>query len=287
MDVSVPQHGERRLLLSPALAMLYLVMMPLYTMLSLAHLAQPLWSATLFAIILLFAITLAHLVETRGLRRGTLMALSAFLITLGAELLGAASGLPFGRYHYTDQLGPKVLGLVPLVVPAAWLMMLYPAYETAALLAPLRLRGAGRALARMLIAAAAMTAWDISLDPRMVREGNWVWQNGGGWFGVPLSNYAGWLLTAGLIAALWGWIERREDQSSETRTGEWAALPVYIYAIIWLAESLANVMLWDSPLIGAAVFIGMGLFSLPALLLLRQRHVAIWLTASQAVRRWF
>jgi putative membrane protein len=43
-----------------------------------------------------------------------------------AEFIGSHTGLPFGRYSYTDLLQPQ-LGDVPLLIPLAWLMLLPPA----------------------------------------------------------------------------------------------------------------------------------------------------------------
>ena len=51
-----------------------------------------------------------------------------------AELAGVATGRPFGRYTYSDKLGPRVGG-VPLLAAAAWAMMARPAWVTAGLLA--------------------------------------------------------------------------------------------------------------------------------------------------------
>ena len=47
----------------------------------------------------------------------------------------------------------------------------------------------------MPLAAGALTAWDVFLDPRMVREGYWTWPGGGRYEGVPASNFAGWFVT--------------------------------------------------------------------------------------------
>jgi uncharacterized membrane protein len=268
-------------LLSPTLAMLYLVTLPIYCLLHVTNQTRALGPATACTVVLLFGVSAAHLVETRGIRRAFAMVAIAFTITLGFELVGVATGLVYGSYSYTDQLGPKVLGLVPIVVPVAWLMMLYPAYETATIVLP-NMTGAVVQPVRAVVAAFAMTAWDLSLDPRMVRDGNWFWNNGGAYFGIPLSNFAGWLLTACVIYALWQVIDSRNS-----RQQPWATLPVYMYIVTWLAESCANILVWGSPLVGVMVFAGMGVFSLPALLYLRDRHVEIWLSATQTVRQWF
>jgi putative membrane protein len=56
---------------------------------------------------------------------------------------------------------------------------------------------------RTAAGAVAMTAWDLFLDPQMTAERYWRWERPGGYRGIPLANYAGWLLTsAGLMLAL-------------------------------------------------------------------------------------
>jgi uncharacterized membrane protein len=107
------------------------------------------------------------------------------------ERVGTATGVPFGRYHYSGRLRP-VLGGVPAVVPAAWWAMALPARETAH--AALGRRSS--AATRIVLGAAALTAWDLFLDPQMTAEGFWRWSAGGRYRGIPLSNYAGWFLTA-------------------------------------------------------------------------------------------
>ena len=39
-------------------------------------------------------------------------------------------------YHYTDKLGFKFLGLVPLLIPVAWFMLSYPSFVIADRLIP-------------------------------------------------------------------------------------------------------------------------------------------------------
>ena len=49
------------------------------------------------------------------------------------EHVGVETGLIDGAYHYTDALGLK-LGLVPIIIPIAWFMMIYPSYILANLI---------------------------------------------------------------------------------------------------------------------------------------------------------
>jgi putative membrane protein len=48
-----------------------------------------------------------------------------------------------------------------------------------------------------------LVAWDLALDPAMSRlTPYWVWGASGPYFGMPLSNLAGWALTGALLHAI-------------------------------------------------------------------------------------
>lgn len=146
--------------------------------------------------LLTFSFALLHAGLRLGWPRAILMAVVVFIISIGFESVGVLTGAIYGPYHYTDQLGIKFLGLVPLLIPVAWFMMMYASYVIAGQLIP-ALPGAN--LTRLLVVAAlgglAMTAWDLTMDPLMVAAGHWVWNAPGAYFGIPLQNFWGWWLT--------------------------------------------------------------------------------------------
>ena len=301
-----------RISLSLGLLALYLLTLPVYGLLRLTNQSQALSMMTVIIIVLFFSASMAHLLESRGMRHAALMAGCAFIISLAAEMFGVATGMMFGNYTYSEQLGPRVLGLVPLIIPVAWMMMLYPSYAIALHLTnrltrsddfsrlsmrnPISERYESRhALPEIgllgiltakaittVVAALAMTMWDLSLDPRMVHDGNWVWHDGGPYLGIPITNFVGWFLTACVIFIIWQAVDnhRSDDFSrphrmtTEVVTTMRGNLPIYAYIIQWVAESVANIVFWGNPLVGVAVFIGMGIFSVPAILRLRAMRVS-------------
>lgn len=129
-------------------------------------------------------------------RAGAALALSAG-IGFAAEVAGTATDYPFGSYEYTGGLGPSVAS-VPLIVGLAWTMGALPAYAAAA-----RVARNARGLT-WILTAAGLAAWDVFLDPQMVADGRWAWEDPQphlpGVPGVPLTNFAGWLLVAGVVA---------------------------------------------------------------------------------------
>ena len=106
------------------------------------------------------------LLPSWGWRRTTTTLLVTGLLTLLIEIIGSKTGLLFGEYHYTEQLQPQIGG-VPILIPFAWFMMLPPAWAIAE-----RFRASSWLF--ILVAGAAMTSWDLFLDPQMVGWDLWV-----------------------------------------------------------------------------------------------------------------
>ncbi|MBK9974058.1 MAG: carotenoid biosynthesis protein [Planctomycetes bacterium] len=106
-----------------------------------------------------------------------------------SELVGIATGAPYGQYEYTSTLGPKILG-VPLVLAAAWLVVTSYVQSWMAILKPPR-------FLRPLLAAAWMTVIDLLIDPLAAGPlGYWTWAGGGSYFGIPWTNFLGWFVVS-------------------------------------------------------------------------------------------
>ena len=69
-----------------------------------------------------------------------------------------------------------------------------------------------------LLGALVMAAWDLVIDPVLSGPtvGAWVWERGGPWYGVPVQNYLGWIVTAFTINLLFRSFERRSGRPAAT-----------------------------------------------------------------------
>ena len=176
------------------------------------------------------------------------------------EHVGVETGLIYGAYHYTDALGLK-LGHVPIIIPIAWFMMIYPSYIIANLI------GSGRqmmtrdkkknnnnpiTLVQILwlsfLSAVIMTAWDLVVDPYLSgpTERAWIWEDGGQYFGVPLHNFGGWLLTTFTIYFVFRLLSERKFQMHTSRrplTTSIILLPLISYG----ATMIANIIPGEPP----------------------------------------
>jgi putative membrane protein len=178
--------------------------------------------------------------------RSVLWTLSAVLLgSWFIEFVGSTTGIPFGEYDYTNALQPQIGG-VPLLIALAWLMMLPPVWAIAGLLAP------HSRVAFIVIAAAALTAWDFFLDPQMVAWGFWTWSRQGAYFGIPLVNFAGWFLSAALLTVL-------------ARPLPLPVFPlIWVYTLTWALQTIGLGLFWAMPGPAVVGFLAMGAFVLLA-----------------------
>ena len=129
-------------------------------------------------------------------RRGVLAVGALTLYTYAIEAVGVHTGWPYGAFGYGIELGPMVAG-VPVGLPLFFFPLVVNAYLLVVLLAPRF--GRWRRLAAAL---AVVVGVDLILDPGAVALGFWWYVGGGPYYGVPVSNYAGWLLSGTVAVTL-------------------------------------------------------------------------------------
>lgn len=150
-----------------------------------------------------FSLAFLHTVQQRGWKRALILWAFISFISVAFESMGVLTGVIYGSYHYTDLLGFKLFNLVPLLIPIAWFMVLAPALVMSeTILADLPLSGFAKNISIAALGALIMTAWDVTMDPIMVKAGHWVWDVKGAFFGIPLQNYWGWWLTSFVALSL-------------------------------------------------------------------------------------
>lgn len=190
-------------------------------------------------------VVLSVLIPAWGIQRGLLTFLGVAIMGWAAEYVGTETGLPFGRYYYTDLLQPQI-GHIPLLVPVAWFILLPACWRLAEMIGGPQIN---RWMAA-LISAFCMVAWDLLLDPQMVNWGFWVWQDVSSisWFGIPFLNYFGWFLTAFLMTLIL-------HPPSLKQTGPVLWL---VFAITWFLETFGLLFFWDlaGPAIGGGLVMG-------------------------------
>ena len=178
-----------------------------------------------------------------GWRRVVLFVASVWPVAWLAEFSSTRIGIPFGLYHYTgDTRGLELyIADVPFMDSLSFTFLAYAAFCLA------RVALNGRALPGPFLAlysGVLMMALDVVIDPLAVRGDQWFlgrifyYPDGGVYFGVPLSNFVGWVIVGavgvGGYLALVGDAAGREPRGGATI---YYAVAVFNVAVtVWIGE---------------------------------------------------
>jgi putative membrane protein len=179
------------------------------------------------------------------------------LVGAAGELIGTTGiltvggiPLPFGEYHYTNWLGPKIAGHVPYFIPPSWFAMSIVSLDLAR-------RVTTRRWGYILLGTIFMVLWDVALDPAMNQAFPfWNYAVDGFFFGMPFSNWVGWFVVTLVILIGYEWM--RGDREIQNDWAPWVyALncffplaicllrDLYLAALIGtLTSALPFVLLW-------------------------------------------
>lgn len=170
------------------------------------------------AISLGIIITTLHALRRYSVKEYLVFMALTFVISSTYENMSVITGFPFGEYYYSDKIGPKLF-LVPLVIAPAYFAGGYYAWTIAHVLLGLYdQRPRGLDVVRVpMIAAMIMVMWDMIMDPgNATVNQSWIWETGGSYFGVPVSNYLGWLLCVYTFFQLFALYLARGTKAAET-----------------------------------------------------------------------
>jgi uncharacterized membrane protein len=144
-----------------------------------------------------------------GARRTALFAACMWAVALLAELSSTRTGVPFGLYHYTGETRGRELFIsnVPFMDSLSFVFLAYASFCLARVVrVPL---SAPSAAGIATLSGLLMMLLDVVIDPAAVRGERWFlgrifyYPEGGVYFGVPLSNFAGWVLVGAIGTGLY------------------------------------------------------------------------------------
>jgi putative membrane protein len=196
--------------------------------------------------------------------RGALVFLAwGWAVAFVAEYASTRIGIPFGMYHYTE--ATRGVELYVSNVPA-FDSLSFPFLAYAAFCLARRALGLARAgvLVRsgavVFLAGVLMMFLDVVIDPLAVRGDRWFlgrifyYPSGGVYFGVPLSNFAGWLVVGWVtVAGYLAFLRRDPVGSPDAGIGLYYGVLAFNLAITaWIGE---GVLLTAGMLVHLGVFL--------------------------------
>ena len=222
-----------------------------------------------------------------GWRRTLAFTVAGYLIAFFSEWLSINTGFPYGWYYYIEATKNQELWVagVPFFDTLSYVFLAYCSYATALfILSPLkvwrwdmvtletcRIR---RSFAALLLGAFLQTFLDIVIDPVALQGRRWFlgqiygYRENGIHFGVPLSNYWGWLLTSICLVGVFQLIDAWRSHKTPGGAGNlpFRALlgPVLYLSVLafnigvtfWIGErfmALCGILMYTLPILIVAV----------------------------------
>ncbi|SFS47560.1 bisanhydrobacterioruberin hydratase [Halostagnicola kamekurae] len=176
------------------------------------------------------------------------------LYTYAIETVGVRTDWPYGAFEYSIQLGPMLFGEVPLALPLFFVPLVLNAYLLT--LSALE-RASNVALIRLPVAILAVVAVDLVLDPGAVSIGFWTYDPAGTYYGVPASNYLGWLLSGTVAVILVDLAFDRSALRARVDDCEFVLDDLVSFTVLWGA---INVIYGNWLAAGVALLFCAGLF---------------------------
>ena len=150
-----------------------------------------------------------------GILRTLIWGMWGYVVAFLSEVSSIHNGFPYGLYHYLPEnfAGELVLCGVPVWDSLSYVFIAYASYATASfLIEPLIGRfkidphlSPSRPFPVLLTASFLMMLADVVIDPISLLGDQWFlgkiyfYPTGGLYFGVPLTNFVGWFLVAGVM----------------------------------------------------------------------------------------
>lgn len=201
---------------------------------SLSLLFNPLVGGSQPTLIFIFALplVLVHGVRRYGWKGMSVFVVVTYVISTFWESLSINTGFPFGNYHYT--MFPQIFDVAFLIGPA-YISLGYTCWHVANAMfqeADAKLSKYSSAILVSIISAVAMTVYDLATDVAASTVGHaWIWEQGGSFFGVPVSNFLGWWFCTFTFYIVFSLFLRSSPRTVNQRDGKVSILQfILIYA---------------------------------------------------------
>ncbi|MFH1560973.1 MAG: carotenoid biosynthesis protein [Patescibacteria group bacterium] len=220
-----------------------------------------------FLIFLLPLVTLLfHSSIVFTFKKTLLLFLLSSLLGLLFEIVGVRSGVVFGgHYAYQREQFDFFFFGVPLLVPVFWSVFIYIGYSlTTSFLTYLgkdkpSLRGGNLLLLPLLVIldGLVVVTIDLFMDPVMVYQKKWLWEEGGLYFGIPMGNFIGWFMVTVLVTGIFRTVEYFRPREDRRCKGIIRFVPGFAYFLIWffLLTCCWQAQLFQLALVGTLVML--------------------------------
>lgn len=197
-------------------------------------------STEVFLPVLALATTVFALARSLPAQNVVAATVGVLFISSVAQILGAKTGIPFGRYFYTETLGAQLLGVVPWPLPLLWTAVILNSRGVARLIMRPWRKTEKYGLWVLGLACLLTVVFDAGLEPFAVARGWWIWRTPKGlpvWYSMPLVNFLGRaVVTLITLAAVTPWLINKKPSRQSPADYH----PLIVWALLNLLAAAGN-----------------------------------------------
>jgi putative membrane protein len=169
--------------------------------------------------------------------------------------VGARTGIPFGPFFYTENIGHLVFHEVPWPLPLLYIAILLNVRDVARLILWRWRETTNYGVWVISLASLLATVFDAGLEPIASTGHWWIWTTSKSipsWQGAPWINFAGWIATSFFILALaTPWLINKKTSSQSPR--DYFSLIIWVILTLLLAVNNASHKFWMAAALTVAV----------------------------------
>lgn len=185
-----------------------------------------------------------------GLEKFLILVFVLSVYALAMETMALITGFPYSSFYYSDLIGYKIGGYIPYTVPFAYL----PIFLGCLYLASTKTEDKLKLIISITLLVLIV---DLILDPAAVALHLWIYLTPAFFYGVPLTNFLGWIFTNILASLVTITILKNDLGKPKPRAMVsslflilcfWSAVCIYLGLIIpgILGISLICYILWQT-----------------------------------------
>ena len=194
------------------------------------------------------ASSLTVVTTTKQLPLQNVIALALLIAGIGSavHISGVTTGIPFGAYVYTDNFGPRLFDILPVLTPFVWLVAVINSRGVARLILRPWRKTKHYGFQVIGLTCLLVTLLDFGLEPfASIVHRFWIWQTPTGvptYYTTPWVNFFGWATSTLLILAFaTPWFINKK---SINQPPDYHPLIIWLSLILLFVAATAAEQLW-------------------------------------------
>ena len=165
-----------------------------FFMVRFANVATPPFLPIIF-IIILATPTIVDFIKSQNKFKAIYLYLLFTVLAIMVEYIGVKTGFPYGNFSYSDFLPLKIGGEVPITLCLTFVPLLIGAFAIVQKISKNK-------IVRIFLTTLFLVLADLVLDPGAVHIKMWTFEQTGLYYGVPLTNFLGWIFSGLIFSTL-------------------------------------------------------------------------------------